>query len=250
MRYKLTIEYEGTNYYGWQKQNNKTTIQGNIEKALYLMFNENIEIFGSGRTDAGVHALNQIAHFDYKEYPEYKIVSGLNNYLKELSKDRIQDIVIKKCEIVDNNFESRFGAKIRHYKYLIFNSKVPTAILKNRVWQVRKELNIDYMNLASKILIGEHDFSSFRCSECQALSPVKIIYDCKIFKNYIGLIEFNISANSFLQHMVRNIVGTLKDVGIGKISIDEFEKILKSKDRNRAGATAPAYGLYLDFVEY
>lgn len=276
MRYKITIEYDGTYYNGWQEQDNLPTIQNSLKKALFKFTGKNIEVFGSGRTDTGVHALNQVAHFNLeKNYEPFKIIQALNFYLREGCLERvekykkiinnskindcqnfinfyfqnIQDIVIKNCEIINENFDARFSAKIRHYKYLIHNLYSPSAILQNRVWWIKQKLDLEKMNEACKYLIGKKDFSSFRCSECQAKSPIKTILSCN-FSNENNLIVFKISAKSFMHHMVRNIVGTLKDVGTGKINIEKFEEIIELKDRKFAGTTAPACGLYFDFVEY
>ena len=276
MRYKIIIEYDGSYYCGWQKQYGQISIQESIEIALKNMVGYDVEIFGSGRTDAGVHALNQVAHFDLKtEVSEYKIIQALNFYLREQTVNRYnewkkivknykiinnilyqdlipfnkQDIVIKSCEIVDDDFDARFSAIERSYKYYIYNSRTPTALLQNRAWWVLQNLDIDKMQEASKFLIGKMDFSSFRASECQAKSPIKTVNYCNFEKND-NLIIFNIKAKSFLHHMVRNIVGTLKNVGVGKISIEDFKTIIDLKDRTKAGVTAPAYGLYLDEIRY
>lgn len=276
MRYKITIEYDGSYYCGWQRQDGLVSIQGSIEEALKNTVGYNVDLFGSGRTDAGVHALNQVAHFDLNsDFSEYKIVQALNFYLREQTTNRYnewkkivksfkiqnkqifydlipfikQDISIKSCEKVSDEFDARFSATERSYKYYIYNSRVSSALMQNRAWWVVKELNIEKMEEASKFLIGRMDFSSFRAAECQAKSPVKTVNYCSFSKND-DLIIFEIKAKSFLHHMVRNIIGTLKDVGTGKITIDDFKKIIDSKDRKIAGVTAPAYGLYLDKIRY
>lgn len=243
-RYKITIEYDGTNYLGWQRQKDGNSIQKSIEKAVESFSGQKATVTGSGRTDAGVHALGQVAHFDLEsEHTDYRVMMALNHYLKD------KNIVILGCETVDEKFHARFSAKKRFYKYRILNKKQLSPLRKNRVWEVRKELNIEKMQNAADLLIGEHDFTSFRDSDCQAKSPIKSIDEISIYRKKDEII-FEISAKSFLHHMVRNIVGTLRDVGIGKTSIKSFQKILEAKDRTKAGVTAPACGLYFVRVGY
>lgn len=261
MRYKITVEYDGTNYNGWQRQDNKSTIEESIEKAIKLLSNEDVEVFGSGRTDAGVHAIGQVAHFDLKKEIDIdKIISGINFYLKSeyLSKIKssciirsmnMQDISITNCEIVDENFHARFSSKKRYYKYRILNRRQPTALDNTRVWQVYRELNLENMQNCLQYLVGKKDWSSFRDSECQAQSPIKTIDKVNLYKNGEEII-FEIEAKSFLHHMVRNIIGTLVDVGLGKIAVDDFIKIIEAKDRRKAGPTAPACGLYFLKIDY
>ena len=277
MRFKITIEYDGTCYSGWQKQEGELTIQGCLEDALFSMLHKKVEIFGSGRTDAGVHAIAQVAHFDLEtDVLPYKIMNGMNFYLREQAVNRArhinnvfrkfckennehfidffqnykQDIVIHNCEIVNDDFDARFSALERNYIYLIYNSFESSPILQNRSWQVQSKLDIEKMNEASKCLIGRQDFSSFRASSCQAKSPVKTLNSCEFRRYNDKIIIFDIKAKSFLHHMVRNIVGTLKLVGCGKITVQEFENILKAKDRTKAGVTAPACGLFFKSVRY
>lgn len=247
MRYKITIEYDGTNYSGWQKQNNKPSIQSEIEKAIFMFSHENVEVAGSGRTDAGVHAIAQIAHFDLqKEIDPFRVVSAINHYLRE----QHNSIAIIGCEIVDENFHARFSAKMRKYKYVIHNNKYPTVLNLNRVWHIFFDLDIVKMQEAmTYLLCGKADFSSFRDSKCQAKSPMKTINSVSLTKNGSEII-FEISARSFLHHMVRNIVGTLVDVGLGKITPGGFKEIIEAKDRTKAGMTAPASGLYLVETKY
>lgn len=273
MRYKIDIEYDGTNYSGWQKQGQGLSIQEIIEDSVAKLSGQNTEVVGCGRTDAGVHAISQVAHFDLdKKIAKATIVSGLNYYLGLYNRSLIskfgeaitdkfgnfysnfkllngQDIVVKSCEIVNEDFHARFSSKMRHYQYIIINRPTPLVLMKNRAWHVIKELNVDLMNRASRTLIGKHDFSSFRDSQCQALSPVKTMSGCEVIRKDDEII-FKFSAKSFLHHMIRNIVGTLKDVGTGKTSVDEFQKILEAKDRKMAGMNAPACGLYFLGAEY
>ncbi len=258
MRYKITIEYDGTNYCGWQKQEGKFSIQETIEDSIKLITKEKVDVFGSGRTDAGVHALAQVAHFDMeREMEPFKLMSAINFYLKSkyisriecnyVEKGRnIQDISITNCEIVDNDFHARFSAKKRRYKYRILNRRQPTALDNNRVWQVFKELDFEKMQDSLQFLTGKRDWSSFRDSDCQAKSPVKTIDKVSLRKEGDEII-FEIEARSFLHHMVRNIVGTLVEIGLGKISLQQFQDIIAAEDRTKAGPTAPSQGLY--FVE-
>lgn len=258
MRYKIIIEYDGTNYCGWQKQEGKFSIQQTIEDSIKLTTKEEVEVFGSGRTDAGVHALGQVAHFDIKKEMEpFKLMSAINFYLKSNYISRLesiytekinnmQDISIINCEIVDNDFHARFSAKKRHYKYRILNRKQPTALENNRVWQIFKKLDFEKMQESLQFLTGKQDWSSFRDSECQAKSPIKTIDKVSLKKEGDEII-FEIEAKSFLHHMVRNIVGTIVEIGLGKITIKDFQNIIASKDRTKAGPTAPSQGLY--FVE-
>ncbi|MDR2077506.1 MAG: tRNA pseudouridine(38-40) synthase TruA [Rickettsiales bacterium] len=275
MRYKLCIEYDGTNYSGWQKQKQGISVQSVIEECIFELSGERVELVGSSRTDAGVHALGQIAHFDLdkKHYPETVVVQALNYYLCRINRIRIkklqrliegefgesyrryglpaeQDIVIKSCSIVDGEFHARFSSKMRHYRYIIKNTGSPLAIWQNRAWWVSDELDIDSMAETCQILLGLHDFSSFRDSQCQAPSPMKTISSCRIYSAEKDLIIFDISAKSFLHHMVRNIIGTLRDVGRRKIGTSDFKDILESKDRKKAGVNAPACGLYFIGVDY
>lgn len=268
MRYKISIEYDGTNYFGWQKQKDLETIQENLEKAIFLLTQEKVEIIGSGRTDVGVHAINQIAHFDLnKNFDSKTIVKGLNFYLNDfiIQKNKILNyklktkyinyfnintISVKTCEIVNDDFHARFSSKIRHYQYIILNQSENSTFLFNRVWPIRNQLNINNMIEASKYFLGKHDFSSFRSSDCQALSPIKTLNECNIINDKNNQIIFNLSAKSFLHHMVRNLIGTLKDVGLGKKNPTDMEKILLAKNRQFSGVMAPACGLYFVDVEY
>ena len=250
MRYKLTIEYKGTKYIGWQKQSaDPNSIQETIGKAIFGITGENVEVNGSGRTDAGVHALAQIAHFDLtqekltKEKFAFKMRAGLNHYLRE------SDIAILDCKQVDTNFHSRFDALMRHYQYQIINRHPHLTTNKDLAWHFPVALNVEMMIVASKYLLGKHDFSSFRDSECQSKSAVRTIENITIFKEG-DLIKINFSAKSFLHHQVRNMVGTLALVGSGKIKPEEIETILQAKDRQKSGPNAPAQGLYFLGVDY
>jgi tRNA pseudouridine38-40 synthase len=249
MRYKLTIEYKGSNFIGWQKQiDNPNSIQQTIEAVIFKLTGENVDLNGSGRTDAGVHALAQIAHFDLeKPRDSFKMRAGLNHYLCQ--NDITSDIAILDCVQVDKDFHSRFDAKMRHYQYQIINRHPHLTLYRNLAWQINYPLDLQEMILASKYLLGKHDFSSFRDSECQAKSAVKTLDKIEIFQEG-GLIKLNFSAASFLHHQVRNMVGTLAFVGGGKIKADDVKLILESKDRQKSGPNAPAGGLYFLGVDY
>lgn len=243
-RYKIVIEYKGTRYFGWQFQPGLPTIQETIENAIFGFSHEKTEVYGSGRTDAGVHALGQVAHFDlHKYYEPYTVIRAINHFLKP------EDIVILGCEIVEQSFHARFSALRRVYKYKIINRNTPSAINRDLAWVVKKDLDINLMNEAAKILIGKHDFTSFRAIMCQAKSPIITLDDINVERTD-DEITITVAARSFLHHMVRNIVGTLRKVGEGKLNKDDVKRILESKDRRAAEMTAPPDGLYLVKVEY
>jgi tRNA pseudouridine38-40 synthase len=243
-RYKLLIEYDGSGFYGFQIQKEQLTIQGVLEEALSKLFQRPIGIFAAGRTDAGVHAYGQVIHFDVnQDMPLYKIQEGLNFYMRPFS------VSVLQIEEKDNNFHARFSAQSRSYRYIILNRRAPSPLLAKRAWPIKYDLDHEKMRKASQILIGQHDFSSFRAAECQAKSPIKTINKIEIVK-HDDLIYLDIEALSFLHHMVRNIVGSLQMVGSGKWSIEDFQKVLEAKNRSFAGQTAPACGLYFMKVDY
>ncbi len=247
-RYKLILEYDGSSYRGFQMQNENhiKTVEGQLAKAFRNFTQNDVEIFASGRTDSGVHAIAQTIHVDLaQEFSSHQLIMGINFYLKD------EEMAVIDAEIVDKNFHARFDAKMRHYRYAILNRKAPAVIEKNRVWHVGgKKLDILAMQKASEYLLGEHDFSSFRDAECQASSPIRSIKDIKIFSNDGERIFVEVSAKSFLHHMVRNIVGTLVWVGKNKISADEIKNILEAKDRSKSGPNAPSCGLYFLKTDY
>lgn len=245
-RYKLTIEYIGTEFNGWQRQEGVLTIQEAIENAISC-FNkqENILVYGAGRTDAGVHAINQVAHVDInKIYEPHALASAINFYL------RPHAICIKKVELVGADFHARFSAKKRAYKYRIINRFAPLIIDRNMAWHVKQSLNIDKMREAANLILGNHDFTSFRAASCQAKSPIITLDYIEIMQKSSEEIEIHIGARSFLHHMVRNIVGTLYYIGIEKIKPTTITDILQAKDRSKAGITAPSSGLFLVDVLY
>ena len=243
-RYKITIEYFGTNFVGWQKQNNGLSIQEAIENAIFQFSQNKVCVTASGRTDAGVHALGQVAHFDMpKFYPPQTITNAINHFTKKLN------ISILETSFVDQNFHSRFSAVKRHYIYKIINRHSQLTIHKNLACLVKQPLNINAMSRGAKFLEGTHDFTSFRASFCQAPSPIRSIDKIEIVKSE-DEINISFSARSFLHHMVRNIVGTLLLVGIEKLKPVDIKKILEAKSRLCAGPTAPACGLYLTRIDY
>ncbi|MDB2415080.1 tRNA pseudouridine(38-40) synthase TruA [Rickettsiales bacterium] len=243
-RYKCIVEYDGTNFHGWQRQNGFSSIQQSIEEAIVKFAQEEVEVYASGRTDAGVHALGQVIHFDInKEMPKENVMGALNYHL------RPNPIAILDIEEVDKDFHARFDAKERSYIYKMVTRRAPLALDVNRVWQLPRELDIDLMQEAAEYFIGKHDFTSFRAVRCEAKSPVKTIDELTISRKD-GYIIVCIRAKSFLHHMVRNIVGTLKLVGDGRWSPQQVKDAIDAKDRRAAGPTAPAHGLYFEKVVY
>jgi len=240
---KLTLEYDGTNYCGWQVQPNGESIQAVVERAVSTFLGTATRVTGSGRTDAGVHALGQVANFfAEKECAPQRLRRGLNA-LTPL------DITIKEVEIVPDSFDARRNARSRVYEYRILNRPTPSPFYLNRAWHVHEPLDVGAMREAIACLIGEHDFSSFRAAGCDAAHPVR-----KIYANWLAargeLLSYTVEATAFLRHMVRNIVGTLIEVGRGLRAPQSFKELLDARDRTRAGVTAPAHGLYLVEVKY
>ena len=247
-RYKLTIEYNGTNFIGWQKQKKGFSIQGTIEKAAKNFLQSEVDLIVAGRTDAGVHADAQVAHLDiFKKLKIKNILFGLNFYL---SKEKFgEDISIKKVNKVDANFNARFGAKKKTYKYKIYNYESRSPMHAYNTWWVSQKLNIVDMKKACKYLLGNNDFSSFRSSGCQALSPIKTLDKIAIIKKK-NIITLTFTARSFLYNQVRIMTGTLKDVGSGLTDPIALKRILQKKKRSSSGVTAPSKGLTLYKVYY
>lgn len=243
-RFKIIVEYFGKGLVGWQAQDIGVSVQGILQEAIYKLAQERPNIVAAGRTDAGVHALGQVAHFDLKkDLTVFNVQQGLNSYLHDTS------VSVVSAEEVDENFSARFSAVKRYYKYIILNRRTPSALERDRAWHVPKILDIELMKEGAKYLIGNHDFTSFRASECQAKNPVRTIDELKITKEG-DFINIEVSAQSFLHHQIRNFAGTLKQVGEGKIKPEEIKDILLAKNRAVAGETAPAYGLYFMRVDY
>jgi tRNA pseudouridine38-40 synthase len=241
---KLTIEYDGTNYLGWQVQPNGQTIQGVIQDRLKRLTGESSPLIGSGRTDAGVHALAQVAHFKTESRME------ANTFQRALNSLLPEDIVIRRAEEVEAEFHARKSARSKVYEYRILNRTTPPAIDRQYIGYVPQKLNLDEMKKATHSLVGEHDFSAFRSVGSPTRSSVRNILRAEWKRGKGGHLRFEIEASGFLKQMVRAIVGTLLEVGRGKISVQEFKRILDSKDRKEAGPTAPARGLFLKEVKY
>ena len=244
-RYQIYIEYEGTNFRGWQVQKKGKTIQGLIQEKISKILKENIILSGSGRTDAGVHAIEQSAHFDCKIRIKQieKFLKSINYFL---NKERIAIIKIRKR---NDNFHARFSAKMRIYQYIIYNRSSAPVLQSNRGWHIIKKLDLELMKKGAKKLIGTKDFSSFRASSCRAKSPIKTMKLVKLKSNKDKImIEFR--SQSFLQQQVRSMVGCLKYLGEKKWSLKKFEKVLKLKKRSLCAPPAPPEGLYLAKVIY
>ena len=240
---KITIEYDGKDFSGWQKQPNKLNIQGEIERAIEEITGEKVDLIASGRTDAGVHALAQVANFKIeKDIPIEKIPYELNSKLKK-------SIRVKSAEEVDEKFHSRYTCKRKTYRYVINNSVQGTAIYRNLQYHFPEKLDEEKMNKGIKYLIGEHDFKSFKASGTSSKSSVRTIYDAKVTREG-DIVTIELTGNGFLYNMVRIISGTLIDVGIGKTKPEEVKEILEAKDRLKAGKTLPPTGLYLVDVKY
>jgi len=242
---KLIIEYDGTNYHGWQSQigSGMPTIQDTLERALGALTHETIKTVSSGRTDAGVHALGHVANFKTESsIPPEAWAPALNHWLPN-------DIRVLLSEEVPGEFHARFSAQGKLYRYKILNRQMPSALHRNGAWHVEKRLNLRNMRLAAACLVGEHDFTAFRSSACQAKTPVRTLKTLTIKKSG-EFIEFWLEADAFLMHMARNIVGTLVEVGINRRPAEDVKRILLSGDRNKAGRSAPSCGLYLLKVFY
>lgn len=243
MNIKLTIEYDGTKYHGWQAQPDGQTIQQILEQALETLLGVQTRLNGSGRTDAGVHALGQVANFFL---PGDADLRRLHKGLNALTPP---DIVVKSAEPVPDSFDARRDAKSRVYRYRIWNHPFPSAFHRRFSWHVYDPLDLASMQEAIRFLEGEHNFASFQAAGCDAAHPVRRIY-CNSLGREDDFLVYTVEATAFLRHMVRNIVGTLVEVGGGERSPAEFADLLKAQDRTRAGPTAPPHGLFLVEVKY
>ena len=244
-RYQILIEYVGTAYVGWQIQKKGNSIQKTVQLALSKLLRQKIVLFGSGRTDAGVHALEQSAHFDVKNKIQNidKLIKSLNFFL---NCKMISIIKIKKKKI---NFHARHSAKERIYLYIIQNRLSPSILNKDKEWHIKKKLDISLIKKGSKKLIGKHDFSTFRSSNCGAKSPIKTINDIIVSKSK-NRIKLKFKSKSFLKNQVRSMVGCLKYLGEKKWNIRKFENVIIKKDRKKVAPPAPACGLYLEKIIY
>jgi len=243
-RWKLTIEYDGGPFVGWQRQDNGMSVQQALEEALFKLANEEVVTTAAGRTDAGVHALGQVVHVDITKARNAKDMrDGLNFHLKP------HPISILEAVEVDETFHARTSAVERRYLFRILNRKAPPALDYGRVWYVPQPLNAAAMHEAAQVLVGHHDFTSFRAAECQAKSPLKTLDELNVARRG-DEIEITARARSFLHHQVRNMVGTLAQVGLGKWNSLQVKKALDAKDRSKAGPTSPPDGLYFVSVRY
>jgi tRNA pseudouridine38-40 synthase len=241
---RLTLAYDGTSYHGWQRQNRGSTIQGIVEEKLQVMVGESINLFASGRTDAGVHALNQVCNFKTGSTiaPE-AIRKGLNSLLPD-------DMHIKDAKYVPADFHARYSARSKTYEYRVLNRPGPDIFQRKYVWHIRNGLDIQKMQKCLSFLVGRHDFSAFQSSGSGISDPVRTMTGAAIHGPDDGLIRFTFDADGFLRHMVRNIVGTIIEVGLGKTEPGRFKAIFDAKDRRLAGVKAPARGLFLMHVQY
>ena len=243
-RYKLTVEYDGTPFSGWQRQTSRPSVQQALEEAIERFSGEAVTTQAAGRTDAGVHGLGQVVHFDLsKDWDPFRIREALNYHL------RPDPVAILEAEAVGDDFEARFSAKARHYEYRILNRRAPPVIERNHVWHLPMPLDADAMDYAAGMILGTHDFTTFRSAECQAKSPLRTL-DVFTVRRELEHIIITASARSFLHHQVRSMVGSLKLVGEGKWKPGDLRAALDARDRKRCGAMAPSDGLYLTRVDY
>lgn len=244
MRYAACVEYDGTSFSGWQRQKHQVrTVQQSVEEALSKVANHDVAIITAGRTDAGVHATHQVIHFESDaQRSEFAWCRGTNRFLDK-------DIRLRWVSSVDDGFHARFSATSRSYRYIIFNQPIASALYRNLVTVEHLPLDETKMKLAGQVLLGRHDFSSFRASGCQAHSPVREMTDFNLVRQQHWL-YFDVTANAFLQHMVRNIAGALIEIGSGAREVDWMAEVLAARDRKVSGITAAASGLYLVGVGY
>ena len=240
---KLVIEYDGTNYLGWQVQAQGPTVQGTLEEKLALLTGEKVSLMGSGRTDSGAHALGQVANFKTKSRMEARTLrKALNSLLPP-------DIAVIGVEEVDEDFHARGSAKSKMYEYRILNREIRSVFHREVAWHLPQKLSLREMKEATRFLIGEHDFSSFRSVGTPTKTAIRKVFKAEWKREKEGFLRFEIEATGFLKQMVRAIVGTLVEVGKSKITVEEFRKILESKDRKNGGPTAPAHGLFMKEVK-
>lgn len=243
-RYRLTIEYDGTPFAGWQRQPGHASVQAALEGAISRLGEASVTLFGAGRTDAGVHALGQVAHVDLeKDWPPEKLMGAINAQV------RPDPVSVLDVAVVDDGFHARFSAKARHYRFRILDRRPPPALDRNRVWWVAHALDGDAMHEAAQMLVGHHDFTTFRSSHCQSRSPVKTLDRLDVVREGHEIVVYA-SAQSFLHNQVRSLVGTLKLAGEGKWSAADVRAALLAEDRAACGPVAPPEGLCLTAVDY
>ena len=249
-RYRFTIEYNGSQFSGWQRQDNRPSVQGAIEAALGRLDEPEPVVQGAGRTDAGVHALGQVGHSDLtRPWKPFRLMEALNAQLREAG----DPVAILDCEETDEEFHARFSATTRRYIYRIIPRRAPLTVDSGLAWNVKQEIDASAMHKAAQVLVGEHDFTTFRSTECQAKSPVKTLGTLNVREveaNCSPVIEIETSARSFLHNQVRSFAGALKEVGAGKWSADDLRASLEAKDRTACAPVAPPHGLYLVAVNY
>ena len=243
-RYRVTLEYDGTPFVGWQVQALGASVQGRLAEAIAKLSGETISVRGAGRTDAGVHAKGQVAHFDLaRAWPADTVRSAVNFHLKP------DPIAVLDCAVVTDAFDARFSATARHYTYRILARSAPPVLDRDRVWWVPQRLDCAAMDQAARQLVGRHDFTTFRAADCQAKSPIKTLDRLSVVANDEE-VQIVASARSFLHNQVRSLVGSLKLVGEGKWSPRDLGAALEARDRGACGPVAPARGLYLMRVDY
>ncbi|MBP1851320.1 tRNA pseudouridine(38-40) synthase TruA [Rhizobium halophytocola] len=245
-RFRLTVEYDGTPYVGWQRQDNGASAQGALEKAVLSLTGETVSIRGAGRTDSGVHAVGQVAHVDLsRDWAPYKLRNALNAHLAQAR----EAVCVVDAFSVADDFDARFSAIRRHYLYRIISRPSRLVLERNRAWWVSKELDHEQMHAAAQQLVGHHDFTTFRSVHCQAHSPVRTLDRLDVSRNG-DLIEIRATAQSFLHNQIRSFAGTLKMAGEGRMSVDDVKAALEARDRSACGPVAPPEGLYFMKVEY
>ena len=243
-RFKLTIEYDGAPFVGWQRQENGLSVQEALEGALFAMTGEHAAAHGAGRTDAGVHALGQVAHVDLeRDWEPFRLGEGLNALLQP------HPIAVVKAESAEAGFDARRSASARHYLYRVVNRRSPLTLERGRAWRVKPALDAAAMHEAAQALVGRHDFSTFRDAQCQAKSPIRTLDRLDVRRDGDDIL-FEASARSFLHRQVRSMVGSLVEVGAGRRSAADLKAALDAADRSRCGQVAPAFGLYLARVDY
>jgi tRNA pseudouridine38-40 synthase len=243
-RFKLILEYDGAPFVGWQRQENGVSVQQAVEEATFAMTGETRVVSGAGRTDAGVHATGQVAHVDLgRDWSPFRLGEGLNAHLVP------HPIAVVAVERVADNFDARHSARARHYVYRVVNRRAPMTFDRGRAWRVKPKLDLEAMREGARVLIGRHDFTTFRDAQCQAKSPVRTLDRLHVARDG-DAITFEVGALSFLHRQVRSMVGSLIDVGAGRWTAADLKAALEAADRRRCGQVAPAHGLYLTRVDY